>query len=454
MAVNQNKPKRTLGKRIKDGLSDFAYAFRDLKSQKAKTYFAINGIVISILLMQIVGVLTDSLSFSYLDSAATSSGASDFMITANFDNLDPYIDQSYVQQTLDGIEKLENSYPRLLLFPLADIVNPLPSESDNRTVKFYGLNLVEEDDGGLGRFKYIENETTFAEAIPDDYCIISPYIQDALHVDVGDNVTIRYATFPVRNYTVMAVVEPEQKFTSLEIDTIVISLDQIQTHYGLEGKVNYFNVVVKNRGMIYDTRNIPKTIEKMRDIAETIQIALGEDYSVQMLKLTELESSETMNVAMSVAFIFISIISMMIAAILINSILSTAVEERIREFGIFRVLGARKSFSFKMILSQGLVFSTVGSSIGVVLINRINENVMENISTVLVFLRRYLYSDVLTIGVVFLLNKRNTPQISFCNTGTNPRETKVNPIRKASCTPRKAIMTTNISPEAAICGIK
>ncbi|MHA1369816.1 MAG: FtsX-like permease family protein, partial [Promethearchaeota archaeon] len=237
----------------------------------------------------------------------------------------------------------------------------------NRTVIFYGLDVVSEHNGRLGWFEYVNNGTTFKKDIPDGYCIITPYIAETLHVDVGDNVTIRYATFPAVNLTVMAVVNQVQKFTFIEIDTIITNLQYAQSLFLLNGKVNYFQMLIKNREFVYDTRNIPESIKRMRHVGEKVQSALGYEYSITMPKLQELENSEMMNVAMSVAFIFITFIAMMISAILINSILSTAVEDRIREFGIFRVLGARRSFSFKLIIYQGLFLSIIASIFGVIL---------------------------------------------------------------------------------------
>ncbi|MBN2150781.1 MAG: FtsX-like permease family protein [Candidatus Lokiarchaeota archaeon] len=344
-----------------------------MKTQKVKTFFAIGGIMISIFVMQVVGVVTDSLSYSYLDASATSAGAADFVITRNLEGISGgsifgsgmFMNQTDVQSQLDGIDEIESVYPRLLLLPVADVVNPRPGDKVNRTVLLYGLDVPGEDADGLGRFKISGSESYFTSSIPAGSCIVSEFINETLHVGVGDQVTIRYATFPAVNLTVMAVVEQQQKFSMIEIDTVVTDLAWLQETYQLEGKVNYFECLIKNREYVYDTRNVDGTIQRMLEIAGKIQVTLGDEYSVQMLKLSELENSEMMNVAMSVAFIFISVISALISAILINSILSTAVEDRIREFGIFRVVGGRRVFPFKLVIYQGFFLSVIGSAVGI-----------------------------------------------------------------------------------------
>ncbi|MHA1682623.1 MAG: ABC transporter permease [Promethearchaeota archaeon] len=365
--INTNEKKRNIWELIKTAWGDLKYAFKDLGTQKTRTFFGISGIMISIFMMQVVGVLTDSLAFSYLDAAATNTGAADFIITTNLEtSLNPYMNQNAVPQLLSDVEEIEGIHERLLLLPAVNYWDEQQNATITRTVTLYGLDVVEEHEGGMGKFLYENSDEYFVTDIPAGFCIISPFVRDTLNVSVGDTITINFATFDPYELEVMAIVEQQQKFLFLEIDTIVTNLTAIQETYALENKVNYFEVSVKNREQIYDTRKIANSIDKIRRIGEKIQDELGDEYSLNALKLQDLEQSETMNVAMSVAFIFISVISGMIAAILINSILSTAVEERIREFGVFRVLGARRSFSFKLIILQGLLLSIFGSAGGVI----------------------------------------------------------------------------------------
>lgn len=355
--------------RVRENWKDFVYAIRDLKVQRTRTFFGIGGILVSILVMQVVGVVNDSLAYSFLDSSATASGAADFIVTRRMDGFvfSVFMNQSSVESKIGHVEEIEGVFPRLLLVPTVDVVNPGPHDKLNRTVLFYGLDVQEEDAGGLGRFRHVDDGSVFNIPVPDGYCIITPNLAESLNVGPGDRVLIRYASFPAVNLTVLAIVNQEQKFSLVEVELLVTSLEWVQQRFLLDGKVNHVLVSIRNREHVYDTRNIPGTISRMRAIAISIQDTLGSDYQVNMPKLSELESGQILNMAMSVAFIFISFVSMLISGILINSILSTAVEDRIREFGIFRVIGARKSFSFKLVVFQGIFMSIVGSAGGVVL---------------------------------------------------------------------------------------
>ncbi|GAI22778.1 unnamed protein product, partial [marine sediment metagenome] len=74
-----------------------------------------------------------------------------------------------------------------------------------------------------------------------------------------------------------------------------------------------------------------------------------------------------MLMGMTIIFWFITIISMLITGILINSILSTSTEERIREYGILRVVGGKKMFPVKMVVFEGVMIGVVGSLLGIIL---------------------------------------------------------------------------------------
>jgi len=67
---------------------------------------------------------------------------------------------------------------------------------------------------------------------------------------------------------------------------------------------------------------------------------------------------------MDMTFSFITFFSMLITGILINSILSASVEERVREFGVLRVLGSKKLFTFKMVIISGFIMAVIGTVIG------------------------------------------------------------------------------------------
>ncbi|MEJ2249339.1 MAG: FtsX-like permease family protein [Candidatus Lokiarchaeota archaeon] len=89
------------------------------------------------------------------------------------------------------------------------------------------------------------------------------------------------------------------------------------------------------------------------------------EYVIELPKLQVLEYAEILSVIVTIIFIFVALIAMLISGILINGILKTSVEERIREFGIFRTLGAHKSYNLYIVILQGFLLCNVGSILGI-----------------------------------------------------------------------------------------
>ena len=88
---------------------------------------------------------------------------------------------------------------------------------------------------------------------------------------------------------------------------------------------------------------------------------------VTLPKMLELSITSETDQSMTLMFFFMDVFSMLITGILINSILSTSIEERIREFGIMRTVGAKKSFTIGLVVITGLLMALIGTAIGLIL---------------------------------------------------------------------------------------
>ncbi|MBD3352052.1 MAG: FtsX-like permease family protein [Candidatus Lokiarchaeota archaeon] len=347
------------------------FAWRDFKKNKINSIFGIAGITISIFLLSSVGILIDSLSFSYLDMATSQAGSADIMFSRNINlesGLDIYMDQNYLENTLD-VEEIDYFYPRITM--TASFESKYTSEA--AMLLFYGINTtLEQSSGRLGDL-FICNPMTLAETksvyegpIPEDQCIITKNTAKLLNVTVGDWIEMTY-TDNVKNVTVDAVVVQNLRFSAVETTLVLTELPVAQEFLNEPGKVNYVMATLKNREKIYDARDIDGTLERVREVGTKIQQQIGFDYLIVLPKMEQLEVSQFMTMAMEVMMLFVSILCILISGILINSILSTSIEERIREFGVLRVLGGHKNQNMLMVLFQGLFMGILGSTVGILL---------------------------------------------------------------------------------------
>ena len=66
---------------LKINLQFIKNSWIDLKRNKAKAFFGIGGIAISIILLTAIGMVNDTMSYNYIDSVTNTTGSADIMIT-------------------------------------------------------------------------------------------------------------------------------------------------------------------------------------------------------------------------------------------------------------------------------------------------------------------------------------------------------------------------------------
>lgn len=348
------------------------HSWIDMKRDKAKAVFAIGGIAVSIFLLTAVGMLNDTMSYNYMSMITNTTGSADIMITRTIQTdltFDPFFDESIINTDLQDIEGVEQLFPKVMMFvkcysPNADI---------NGSLQIYGMDFeLEAESGKIGELRIVdENGVKTGELFEDepgtDECVITYKVTELLNVSIGDEIRVEYQQWE-RNITVIAVVEQYMKFLQFETALILCNLPYTQQFLNRPGKINLIYGLIENPTQIYDTSDLSGTTRALREIGANIQDRLNiNDYSVTLPKLEELESGEMLLMATTMIFWFITILSMLITGILINSILSTSAEERVREFGILRVVGSKKQFPVQIVLFEGFLMGVFGSIIGVIL---------------------------------------------------------------------------------------
>ncbi|QEE15902.1 ABC transporter permease [Promethearchaeum syntrophicum] len=358
------------------GISVFNYALQDLSRDRVKTIFGIAGITISLFLLTMIGCLADSLAFSYLDQATIESGSSDIQfskISSQTDlNFDPYFPENIIEERLKNIDEIDNFYPRIMYITAASFPDPtLDNLTVTKNLFTYGIKTtLEQNSGKMGNLwickdneEYERSEEIFQGPIQSGNVVLTRGAAKLFHIRMGDYITIQFASSK-QQYYVQTIVDQDLRFPRTQSSIILFELPDAQHIFKQEGKVNYVHATLKNQELVYDTRDNTKTLQNLREIAEKIQIEVGFDYLVSLPKMDQMAQNDLQTMMMDMTFSFITFFSMLITGILINSILSASVEERIREFGVLRVLGAKKLFTFKMVLVSGFIMAVVGTVIG------------------------------------------------------------------------------------------
>jgi len=372
---------------------NLAYALRDLNKQKTRTVFGISGIAIAIFLLAVIGMLGDSISYSYVEYASQSEGNIDFEINGGD------IPTNLVQNRIMGdpvlASVLHDFLPRNEYWgsPYEIISTRNVSKARLKTdgVVHVGVDIARENAALHSKF-LLPDGTPFTGSLGSDECLINKEMAKDLGVNAGDQIIYNRTVYwdvektqfrfeDLRYYTVKAVVDFNFKFPSWIENAVVMNLSQWITEewWGYVGYSYSLIVNFANPQLYYDAKDIGGTINRVREVGERIQNRIGFYnnfttpggpqvnvlFNIHMPRVGILEIEQYVNVGISIILLFVTILAVVISAVLINGILTTSVEEKIREFGVFRVLGAHRELPIKLTVLQAFIVSSIGTSIGI-----------------------------------------------------------------------------------------
>ncbi|MHA2277511.1 MAG: FtsX-like permease family protein, partial [Candidatus Kariarchaeaceae archaeon] len=350
----------------------FKHSLLDLRRDKTKAIFGVSGIAISLFLLTAIGMLNDTVNYNFLLYITSTTGKADIMIAKSIQTdltFDPFFDQDLIDDELANIEGVEEFFPRIMML--------LRSSSNNingsASFQMYGIDFEKEaENGNIGDLIIVdengeETNQVYKSKPNTGECVILWNVAEILNVTIGDSINLEYQNSNL-NLTVVQICIQNMKFLQFETSLILVGLEQAQDFLQRANQINFVVGTIKNPKVVYDASNLERTTRRLRIISARIQDRLNiNEYTITLPKLAELEGGEFLLMTVAIMFWFITILSMLITAILINSILSTSAEERVREFGIVRVVGGRKIYPMKMVLFEGLLLGIIGSISGILL---------------------------------------------------------------------------------------
>ncbi|NHJ22801.1 MAG: FtsX-like permease family protein [Candidatus Lokiarchaeota archaeon] len=368
----------------------FKYAFKDLMRHKTRTFVGVLGITVSISLLALILFLSDSVSVTFVDYLSIDAGQQDFNIQVRHYNGEPenrsdYYDyQGIIDKVQGEVKEIENFIPRMNVWGNVNLSKGYDTPeliNQRRSVLISGLDFELENQLDFGSFlKPGTNDILEITSLPMNHCAIYYGLNEEIKYAENDTIEIRmgfwhgnHYYYGVRNFTVDRIFDFQLKwpivFASRPL--IVVDINTLYDTFGngtFYGKCNELILTLNKNQNIYDARDIQGSENRAKKIAGEVQLLIGlKEYTIDSPKVDILGFSEWFSVGLTIIFVFVSIISMLISGVLINGILKTSVEERIREFGIFRTLGATKKYNLVVVLTQGLLLCNFGTILGIFL---------------------------------------------------------------------------------------
>jgi len=365
------------------------YAFQDLSKQKIRTLLAVIGMLISIGLLTVVLFLSDSISVGYSDYLTIEAGNQDAVISVRHyyeepSNRSSYFDYDPLIETIQSSTSIvENFIPRMEITGYVNIsegfhTTNLLDEEESCTIS--AINFSFENDINFGSFvNPVFNKLLDLEELPSNHCAIYYGFNDIIKYSEGNTIKILMELTHgdiTLNRTKTLIIDKIFDFNLKwsagyrNRNLIIVDINTLYQIFGYEefrGKCSDLILTFKESSKLYDIRSIEVATINVKKIVNDIQIAIGiNEYDIDLPKLRALSYAAFLSVFIVIVFVFVSIVAMLISGVLINGILKTSVEERIREFGIFRTLGANKKYNLAIVLMQGFLLCNFGAISGII----------------------------------------------------------------------------------------
>lgn len=367
----------------------FKYAFKDLARHKVRSSLGIIGVMISVGLLALILFLSDSISVTFIDYLSIDAGQQDFNIKVRHYNGEPdnrsnYFEfQPLVNTIQNNIGEIGGFIPRMSLWGNVNISKgdgTQELENETKGVSISGINFTLENRLKFGSFiRPGSNEILDLTKLPLYHCAIYYKLNETIKYAENETIEIRMGLrhgdkyfYRVINFTIDRIFDFQLKWPVSYTNSPLVVVD-IKTLYDLfgnetfNGRSNELILTIKKGLNLYDARDIEGSENRVKDLAGEVQLLIGiNEFRIELPKLVVLGYSEFLSVGITIIFVFVSMITMIISGVLINGILKTSVEERIREFGIFRTVGATKKYNLFIVLVQGFLLCNFGTIFGLI----------------------------------------------------------------------------------------
>ena len=368
----------------------FKYAFKDFVRHKTRTFVGVLGITISIGLLALILFLSDSIAVTFIDYLSIDAGQQDFNVSVRHYNGEPYNRSNYfsyqpvIETIRNDIDEVESFIPRMSLWGEVNYSKGYETQeltNSTRGVIISGIDFELENQLHFGSFlKPDTNDLLEISNLTLNQCAIYYGLNEEIKYAENDTIEIRMGLwhgnttyYSVKTFTINRIFDFQLKWpiTYTNRPFIVVNINAIYDIFdnaSINGKCNELIMTLKDTENLYDARDIDGSEDRVKKLAGRVQLLIGlEEYNIDLPKLNILGFSEMFSVGFTIVFVFVTMISMLISGVLINGILKTSVEERIREFGIFRTLGATKRYNLIIVLVQGFLLCNIGTILGMIL---------------------------------------------------------------------------------------
>jgi putative ABC transport system permease protein len=330
--------------------ASLAYILRNLGRQRVRTALGVFGIFLTCALLTTIQIGLNSVSTAYVDLVSLQAGQADVIIRLPGGSL--FAPLPFKENEVRG-KLAENALLQGLSPRLVGIVQ-VQSAGPQLYAVLIGLDSEQET-----RFKLWGISPQLA--LTGKGCGVSRSLADKLKAVHGKKLLV---SSPVNFSEVTVDFEQaveKQLFLPQQVrDFIVVNLATAREILGESEGVHLLAGSLRDPRSYYDARNLHNSVLRLKDAGESLAAKLGMDYEVRLPKAEAISEFQNFAGPLRAFFGVFAILTLAIAGLLIYSLISISVEERVREYAVLRTLGARSRDIFRFVLGESLILCFMG----------------------------------------------------------------------------------------------
>jgi putative ABC transport system permease protein len=329
------------------------YVLRNLARRRLRTVSGAVGVCLTLALLTALEIGLDSVSGSYTDLVALQAGKADLVVTApggQWYRPEPF-DPERAQAVLATRAEVAGVASRCFAVTqvraggaFADALMVGVDAAAERRLDLWGVRPEPKLAAGT--------------------CAVSAGLAKRLSVRPGSRLVLT-AGGSEAEAGVEAVVERQLVLPQEVRDYVLVPEATARELSGEPRRVHALAAALRDRAAYYDSRDLHASVGRLQAVGTALAADLGPGFDVRMPQAAALAAFQNLAAPLRAIFGVFALLALSIAGLLLYSIVSVAVEERIREYGILRTLGARPGDILRLVLAESALLCGGGVVPGV-----------------------------------------------------------------------------------------